>query len=126
MRLLVALLLCVIGLSRSTLPTGTPDATFPHDAYIWQRAWTPRVIAAAERSADLVRAWRVLVAEADARGRWVKVAVPWERLVATGRPIVAVVRIDGRLDEQRTTALIDQIKEAVATPAVAGVEIDYD
>ena len=127
MRLLVALLLCVVGVSQSTLPTGTPSAPFPHDAYIWQRAWTPRVIAAAERSADLVRSWRVLLAEADARGRWVKVAVPWQALQATSRPIVGVVRIDGRLDEARTTALLDQIAATIAAaPAVSGVEIDYD
>jgi len=127
MRFLVALLLCLVGLSQSTLPTGTPSAPLLHDAYIWQRAWTPRVIAAVERSADLVRAWRVLIAEADSRGRWVKVAVPWEALQATRRPVVAVVRIDGRLDEARTTALLDQIAEAIAAqPAVSGVEIDYD
>jgi hypothetical protein len=55
MRLLVALLLCVVGLSQSTLQTGAPRSPLPHDAYIWQRLWTPQVIAAAQRSADLVR-----------------------------------------------------------------------
>jgi hypothetical protein len=127
MRLLVALLLCVVGLSQSTLQTGAPRAPFPHDAYIWQRVWTPQVIAAAQRSADLVRAWRVLLAEADGAGRWTKVPVAWEVLQATGRPIVGVVRVDGRLDEARMPALIDRITTAIAAaPGVAGVEIDYD
>lgn len=126
MRLLVALLLCVVGLSSSTLPTGAPHSPLPHDAYIWQRAWTPQVIAAAQRSADLVRTWRVLVAEADSAGHWIKVDVPWDALQATGRPIVAVVRIDGRLDDARMPALLDRIAPLVATPPVSGLEIDYD
>lgn len=128
MRLLVALLVCVVGLSQSTLPTGVPSAPFPHDAYIWQRAWTPRVIAAAERSADLVRAWRVLLAEADSAGRWVTVAVPWNALQATDRPVVAVIRIDGRLDEARMPVLLDRIVATLDRPAgtITGLEIDYD
>ena len=89
MRLLVVVLSCVVGLSQSSLPTGTPSAPFPHDAYIWQRLWTPRVIAAAERSADLVRAWRVRLAEATATGGWVTVTIPWDALEATDRPASA-------------------------------------
>jgi hypothetical protein len=128
MRLLVALLLCVVGLSQSTLQTGAPRSPLPHDAYIWQRVWTPQVIAAARQSADLVRTWRVLVAEADSAGRWVKVAVPWDALQATGRPIVAVVRIDGRLDDVRMPALLDRITAALGGTSanVSGLEIDYD
>lgn len=128
MRLLVALLLCVVGLSASTSQTGRPSAPFPHDAYVWQRKWTPAVIAAAERSADLVRTWRVLLAEADRSGRWTRVAVPWDALNATGRPVIAVIRIDGRLDEARMPGLLDQITATLdALPATpAGLEIDYD
>jgi hypothetical protein len=128
MRLLVALLLCVVGLSQSTLPAGMPSGRFPHDAYIWQRAWTPRLVTAAERSADLVRTWRVLLAEADKKGGWISVAIPWQALKATGRPVVAVVRIDGRLDEARMPALLGRIAAALEGPsgAIAGLEIDYD
>ncbi|HEY4166700.1 MAG TPA: DUF3142 domain-containing protein [Reyranella sp.] len=126
MRLLVALLLCVVGLSQSTLQTGAPRSPLPHDAYIWQRVWTPPVIAAARQSADLVRTWRVLVAEADSTGRWIRVAVPWETLQATGRPTVAVVRIDGRLDDARMPALLDRIATLAAAATVSGLEIDYD
>src|SRR5690349_24935290 len=126
MRSLLALLLCAVGLSQSTLPTGTPNAPLPHDVYIWQRAWTPPVIAAAQRSADLVRAWRVLVAEADRSGRWTRARVSWEALAATGRPVVAVFRIDGRLDDPSMPALLDQITAMLDSLPAAGVEIDYD
>ncbi|HTB36280.1 MAG TPA: DUF3142 domain-containing protein [Reyranella sp.] len=132
MRLLAAMLLCVIGLSASTPQTRATAETLPHDAYVWQRIWTPQLIAAAHRSSDIVRAWRVLLAEADRSGRWTTIAIPWNDILATQRPIIAVVRIDGRLDEARMPAMLDQlvsrIEDAVARPAVvlAGVEVDYD
>lgn len=138
MRLLTALLLLgVVGLSGSTPQLRTTTEPLAHDAYIWQRAWTPPVIAAVRGSADLVRAWRVLLAEADRSGRWADVAVPWKDLAGAGRPVVAVVRIDGRLDEARIGALVDQIVARVARAsgaaaaagsgnALTGLEIDYD
>jgi hypothetical protein len=128
MRFLLAVMLCVVGLSSSTSQTGAPNAPLPHDAYIWQRLWTPRVIAAARQSADLVRTWRILLAEADRSGRWTRVAVRWDELRATGRPIVAVIRIDGRLDEARMPALLDDVVATVDAQSEppAGLEIDYD
>ncbi len=138
MRLLAALLLLgVVVLSGSTSRLRTTTEPLAHDAYVWQRAWTPAVLAAAHGSADLVRAWRVLLAEADRSGRWADIAVPWKDLLATGRPVVAVIRIDGRLDESRIGVLVGQIVAKVqaashaaasARPrgALAGLEIDYD
>jgi hypothetical protein len=128
MRLLVTLLLCVVGLSASTSHTDWRATPLPHDAYVWQRIWTPKVIAAARRSADLVRTWRVLLAEADRAGHWTRVAIPWSDLRVTDRPIIAVLRIDGRLDEARMPTLIDQAATTVeaASGPLAGVEIDYD
>jgi len=109
MRMFVALLLCVVGLSASTSQTNTRAAPLPHDAYVWQRVWTPKVVAAVQRSTDLVRSWRILLAEADRAGRWTKGSLPWDELRATGRPIVAVLRIDGRLDQGRMPMLLDQV-----------------
>jgi uncharacterized protein DUF3142 len=126
MRLLAALLLCVIGLSGSMPLVRGLDEPLPHDAYIWQRAWTPPVIAAARRSFDIVRSWRILLAESDQAGRWTAVSVPWTEVAATGRPVVGVIRIDGRLDAQRMPALIDEIVARIAAAPLAGVEIDYD
>jgi hypothetical protein len=137
MRLLAALLVCLLGASASAPHIASRDVALPHDAYIWQRKWTPQLVAAAHRSSDIVRTWRVLVAEADRSGRWVTVAVPWDELLATQRPIVAVVRIDGRLDEAGIPAVLEQIAaridrvsrqlaEAQPTAALAAVEIDYD
>jgi len=127
MRLLAALLLCVVGLSGSTAETSPMAGPPPHDAYIWQHHWTPAVVSAAQNSADIVARWHLLVAEADRSGHWTAVAVPWAEIQRTGRPIVAVIRIDGRLDEARMPALLDRIVSAVgAAPDLTGLEIDYD
>ena len=128
MRLVAALLLCVVALSGSMPQVRATAEALPHDAYIWQRLWTPHVIAAAQRSSDMVRAWRVLLAESDQTGRWTSVAVPWSELRATARPVTGVIRIDGRLDERRMPALLDQIVSRVEASAanLAGLEIDYD
>jgi hypothetical protein len=128
MRLLAAVLLCVIGLSGSMPQIRATAAPLPHDAYVWQRAWTPPVISSVSRSSDIVRAWRLLLAEADASGRWATVNIPWSDVQATQRPVIGVIRIDGRLDEARIPALLDQVMARLepVSGALAGVEIDYD
>jgi hypothetical protein len=134
MRLLAAMLLCVVGLSASSLPARAPDDPLRHDAYVWQRVWTPELRASLRDSADLVRAWRILVAEAGKDGQWAAVDVPWRDVDAAGRPAVAVIRLDGRLDEARMPAMADLVLARVAEIQVArgsgaplpGVEIDYD
>ena len=128
MRLLAAVLLCVIGLSGSMPQIRATAAPLPHDAYVWQRAWTPHVISSVSRSSDIVRAWRLLLAEADASGRWATVNIPWSDIQATQRPVIGVIRIDGRLDEARIPGMIDQVVARIepVSAALAGVEIDYD
>lgn len=130
MRFLAVMLLCVLGLSGSSSAIRATAEPLPHDAYIWQRLWTPAVTDAARRSADIVRSWRVLLAEGDRSGRWTAVAVPWHDILATGRPVVGVIRIDGRLDEDRMTMLLDRVVATVSAPrtlqSITGVEIDYD
>ena len=120
------MLLCVVGLSGSTAQIRATTEPLPHDAYIWQRLWTPALIASAHESADLVRSWRVLLAEADRAGRWTKVTLPWREVGATGRPVVGVIRIDGRLEEERVPALLERIAATIDGAPLAGLEIDYD
>jgi hypothetical protein len=124
MRPLVVASMCVVCLSASTSPAIIAPQAVPHDAYVWQRLWKPSVADAARRSADIIHAWRVLTAEADATGRWTAFDVSWADIRATGRPVIAVVRIDGRLDEARMPVLLDRI--SIVSEGIAGVEIDYD
>jgi hypothetical protein len=126
-RRLLFLLLPLTALAAS----GETHGTLPQDAYVWQRHWTPSVASAVAQSSDLIRAWRVLAAQSDAQGRIQPVTVDWAALERSGRPAIAVVRIDGQLpqwDQERLLAdlgaLLDRWRQAPAT--IAGIEIDHD
>lgn len=97
----------------------------PSDAYVWQRRWTPALTDALRDSASLVRAWRVLVAQADSAGRLHPVAVDWS---AVTRPAIMVVRLDGSLSPAALDTIPAQIEALVRSQAgpVAGLEIDHD
>lgn len=110
---------------------GKPEPALPNDAYVWQRRWTPPVLEALSAGADAVRAWRVLVAEIGADGRWINAAPDVAALAAARRPVVMVWRMDGRvdtLDAQATSARIAAASQAWRNAGItlAGVEIDYD
>jgi Protein of unknown function (DUF3142) len=105
------------------------SAPLTHDAYVWQRQWTPALRDAMASSTDLVRDWRVLVAQADRHGAFHTFAPDREALARSGRPVVLVVRIDGRLAAFDAAVLADRIAALrAAWPAalIAGIEIDYD
>lgn len=74
-------------------------AALGHDAYIWQRQWTPSLDRAVNASASRVRAWRVLAAEIDVRGRMVESSPHLDVLARTARPVIPVIRISGRLSD---------------------------
>lgn len=106
-----------------------PPAPLQHDAYVWQRQWNPDVAAALAQSADLIREWRVLAAQTDARGALQPMALDRAALAATRRPVVLVVRIDGQLPQWDANALLAQVvalRDAWNGPALAGIEIDHD
>ncbi|WP_454693111.1 DUF3142 domain-containing protein [Achromobacter aegrifaciens] len=107
------------------------QADLPGDAYVWQRVWTPPVSQALADSADVVRAWRVLMAEMNADGRWVTAAPDLAALAAAKRPAIMVLRLDGRADALPVADVLARIAAARsawrdAGVALAGVEIDYD
>lgn len=105
------------------------SAPLAHDAYVWQRQWTPALRDAMASSSDLVRDWRVLVAQADRNGAFHTFAPDREALARSGRSVVLVVRIDGRLAAFDAAVLSDRIAALrAAWPAalIAGIEIDYD
>ncbi len=103
----------------------------PQDAYVWQRKWTPALRVALKQSSDLVHAWRVLAAYSDTGGRLQSVAVDWKALKSSGRPVIAVVRINGQLahydDDQMLVDLDGMLSQwrQIDTP-IGGLEIDHD
>ncbi|MFC5740368.1 DUF3142 domain-containing protein [Dyella tabacisoli] len=117
---LSVLLLALVACGRTPVP-------LTHDAYVWQRQWSPSLTFALNQSADLIRDWRVLAAQTDAKGQLRNVAIDRAALAATGRPVILVVRIDGQLVQWDEDALIAQIVALRNDGAgVAGIEIDHD
>lgn len=103
----------------------------PNDAYIWQRQWTPALRRAVAQSEPGVRAWRVLAAEMDVRGQWRTFTPDWRALAASGKPVVAVVRIEGQLQQWDEHVLLTDVQAVLAqwraqSLPFAGVEIDHD
>jgi hypothetical protein len=110
---------------------GKPEADLPGDAYVWQRSWTPPVSQALADGADVVRAWRVLMAEMNPDGRWFGAAPDLAALAAAKRPVIMVLRLDGRADALPAVDVLARIETAssawrAAGIALAGVEVDYD
>src|SRR6266436_1341706 len=114
------------------LPGGeSPRADLPSDAYIWQRRWTPSLTQAIAKAAPLIREWRVLLAEADSRGKWSAAAVDWQALARSRRPSVLVIRIDGQIASLDEGPLLDELLTLIVEAhrsgrAIAGIEIDHD
>src|SRR5271170_5030157 len=110
---------------------GVSRRALPHDAYIWQRKWTPALRVALTNSSDLVRAWRVLAAYSDDGGHLQAVAVDWKALKSSGRPVIAVVRINGQLAQYNDEQLLSDLDGLLSRwrqmgAQIAGLEIDHD
>jgi hypothetical protein len=109
----------------------TSRRALPQDAYIWQRKWTPALRVALKQSADLIHAWRVLAAYSDEGGRLEPVAVDWQALKSSGRPVIAVVRINGQLAQYHDDQLLHDLDGLLSEwrqiqPPIAGLELDHD
>ncbi len=87
-----------------TAPNARHSGTMPTSGSDNGRLSLDRAVTA---SASRVRAWRVLAAEIDARGQTVESSPHLDVLARTGRPVIPVFRISGRLpdwDESARTA----------------------
>jgi hypothetical protein len=100
-----------------------------HDVYIWQRQWSPAVTSAMAQTEDLVRAWKVLGAYTDPSGHLHSVAPDWNALRTTPKPVILVIRIEGRSSVWNEDALLSDIEGVLAQwreIPLAGLEIDHD
>ncbi|MHC8303449.1 DUF3142 domain-containing protein [Pseudomonas sp. PB3P13] len=110
-----------------------PGETPPLDqhVYVWQRQWTPAHETALRESRSDFSTLRVLALQAFPREGWVRARINPALLKADGRPLIAVVRLDGQLhalDQEEITAQIRQLLSAWAAQGliISGVEIDHD
>jgi hypothetical protein len=106
-------------------------ADVSYDAYVWQRRWTPAVTRAITEQADLIQVWRILAGQSNRGAPLVTFNPDWDGLKATGRPTIAVIRIDGPQARWSEAGLIDEIMTTVETwrrhgISLIGLELDHD
>ena len=99
--------------------------------YVWQRQWTPAHETALSDSRAEFSTLRVLALQAFPREGWVRARINPALLKADGRPVIAVVRLDGQLQTLNQDEIIAQIRRLLSDWAeqgliISGVEIDHD
>ncbi|MCI0992750.1 DUF3142 domain-containing protein [Pseudomonas corrugata] len=108
-----------------------PAAPLDQQLYIWQRQWTPAHASALRQSHLDFSSLRVLALQAFPRAGWSRARIDPALLKADGRPLIAVIRLDGQLGTLDRDEVIAQIQQVLSdwqaqglTPV--GVEIDHD
>jgi hypothetical protein len=99
--------------------------------YVWQRQWTPAHEAALKDSRADFSTLRVLALQAFPRAGWSRARIDAALLKQDGRPLIAVIRLDGQLkslDQDEVAAQIQQVLGDWQAQGLilAGVEIDHD
>ncbi|HJR31653.1 MAG TPA: DUF3142 domain-containing protein [Pseudomonas sp.] len=109
-----------------------PDAPpLDQQLYVWQRQWTPVHEAALRDSRADFSTLRVLALQAFPQAGWNRARIDPALLKRDGRPLIAVVRLDGQLnglDRDEITAQIQQMLSDWQGQGLtlSGVEIDHD
>nr|WP_187808634.1 DUF3142 domain-containing protein [Pseudomonas alcaligenes] len=109
----------------------TPPAELDQQLYIWQRQWLPAHAGALAQSHADFATLRVLALQAHPQAGWARAHVDLQLLKRDGRPLIAVVRLDGQLPQLDQPAIVSQITRLLrdwqaAGVRLAGIEIDHD
>ncbi|KAF0862020.1 DUF3142 domain-containing protein [Pseudomonas sp. LD120] len=123
-----ALLLCALLLSACG---NDHQPALDQQLYIWQRQWTPAHAAALAQSRADFSTVRVLALQAFPQAGWSRARIDAALLKQDGRPLIAVVRLDGQLPSLDQDEIIRQVQQLLAHwqeqgLTLAGVEIDHD
>ncbi|AFY22604.1 DUF3142 domain-containing protein [Pseudomonas sp. UW4] len=99
--------------------------------YVWQRQWTPAHDAALRDSRADFSTLRVLALQAFPNAGWSRARIDPVLLRHDGRPVIAVVRLDGQLKALDQEEVAAQIRQVISDWQgqglnLAGVEIDHD
>ncbi|WP_331693176.1 DUF3142 domain-containing protein [Pseudomonas sp. ZY71] len=124
----------IVGLFLGILLVGCKQQDAPpldQQLYIWQRQWTPAHEAALRDSRQDFSTLRVLALQAFPNAGWSRARIDAPLLKADGRPLIAVIRLDGQLkslDQEQVTAQILQVLADWQAQGLtlSGVEIDHD
>ncbi|MBB3241042.1 hypothetical protein FHW68_002562 [Pseudomonas sp. Tn43] len=122
---LLAALLLLNGCEQQSAPP------LDQQLYVWQRQWTPAHDAALRDSRADFSTLRVLALQAFAQAGWSRARIDPVLLKRDGRPLIAVIRLDGQLpglDQEQVTAQIQQVLSDWQGQGLilSGVEIDHD
>jgi len=111
----------------------TPQSAHPlgHEAYIWQRQWTPAIATSLETMRNDFTGWRVLAAESTTAGELIEASPRLDLLARNAKPVIAVLRLNGRRPPPSAGTIAQRIDEIATTWRAAGVpvsaiEIDHD
>ncbi|MNQ28540.1 hypothetical protein D3C85_418340 [compost metagenome] len=99
--------------------------------YIWQRQWTTAHEDALTQSRPDFSTLRVLALQAYPQTGWRRAQINPALLKDDGRPLIAVIRLDGQLKHLDQAEAMAQVQRVVAQwqaqgLTLAGVEIDHD
>ncbi|MBK9656673.1 MAG: DUF3142 domain-containing protein [Rhodanobacteraceae bacterium] len=125
--LLAASLCLAFGL---VLAGCAPSALSHHEAYIWQRQWTPAVVAAVSLQQSVFAGWRVLGLQVIGSQK-IDVRPDLAALASSARPVRLVVRIEGARGPLAVPELMDRLSPLIdewrgAGLELSGIEIDHD
>ncbi|MDO7896543.1 DUF3142 domain-containing protein [Pseudomonas citrulli] len=109
----------------------SPRPALDQQLYIWQRQWTPAHAPALSQSRGDFSTLRVLALQAFPGAGWSRARIDPALLKADGRPLIAVIRLDGQLKSLDQDDVIAQIQQVLSDwqaqgLAPVGVEIDHD
>ncbi|VVQ10415.1 hypothetical protein PS918_05212 [Pseudomonas fluorescens] len=99
--------------------------------YVWQRQWTPAHDAALRDSRADFSTLRVLALQAFPKMGWRRTLIDPALLKGDGRPLIAVIRLDGQLKSLGQDDVTTRIQQVISDwqalgLSLAGVEIDHD
>ncbi len=125
--------LCVVLLAVMTL-TGCeppPAVVLDQQVYIWQRQWRPTHAQALVQTRSDFSTLRVLAAQMHPQEGWIQARIDPQMLKQDGRPLIAVIRLDGQLPRLDSNAITEQMHLLIRTWRtlglnLQGVEIDHD
>ena len=122
---LLAMVVFLNGCERQDAPA------LDQQLYVWQRQWTPAHEASLRDSRADFSTLRVLALQAFPEAGWSRARIDPVLLKRDGRPLIAVIRLDGQLkslDRDEVTAQIQQVLGDWQGQGLklSGVEIDHD
>ncbi|ALQ00518.1 DUF3142 domain-containing protein [Pseudomonas brassicacearum] len=108
-----------------------PAPALDQQLYIWQRQWTKAHEPALRQSRGDFSSLRVLALQAFPGAGWSRARIDPALLKADGRPLIAVIRLDGQLKTLDQDEVIAQIQQVLGDWQAqglipVGVEIDHD